>query len=156
MASGGGGGGGGGVGGGGSSAGMAVVVTLAQAAGSAAAACGVALVVGMALLEIPFSLPFAVILGLVLLLLGALVLYRTRVDQAARATAITRTSVTVGAACTRLAEVALLAFVAILAALGGIFSIVIFFQSRLLAPPVRLGMYVLFNLYQAGASLAMS
>lgn len=111
---------------------------LGSAIGGAAVGCGITLLVGMALLEIPFSLPFAVILGSCLLLLGVLVLYRLARDQSR--SSLTAKSATLTAACTRVGEYAMLILVAILSLAGGVFSMWLYFQSRLLPVPVRLTM----------------
>jgi hypothetical protein len=101
----------------------------------------ISLIVGMSLLEVAFSLPFAVILGVVLFVLGVLLLINMSISVANSRKTKTTMSDTKFAACTALTmEIAVLAVIGFLTIAGGAFAIWIYLQSTALAAPARVGM----------------
>lgn len=111
---------------------------------------GVSIVVGLALLEIPFSLAFDVTAAIAMILLGAGTIFRVfrgwpcvpstnppdpGKDQKARS-------------CTNTWNIILAGFLATLALLAGVFTLWIYFQSSMLPPMARLSMFIVL-----GASL---
>jgi len=91
--------------------------------------CGISLLVGMALLEVPFSLPFAAVLGVVLVILGALLLFNMAVNlkRSANKNAVV---------------IVVLVIIGLLSIAGGTFSLWIYFKSTTLPTMLRLTMCV--------------
>lgn len=89
---------------------------------------GISLAVGMAILEVAFSMPFAIVLGIVLVLLGGLLLtnmvLNRRQPQAGESAVETGLLLSV--------EIFLLVIISILAIFGGAFSMWLFFQAKTL------------------------
>lgn len=106
--------------------------------GAAAVAAGVSIAAGLALLEIPFSLPTAVCIALVLCCLGLLVVVfvarapKSKVAVQPNADCLTR--------CAPTAEIVLLAVFGLLSIAGGIFALLLYFQARALPAAARLAM----------------
>jgi hypothetical protein len=100
--------------------------------------CAITLCIGLALMEIPFSMPLAVIMGILLLLLGVVVLYRLLRDRS-RAALTTKTA-TLSNVCVRCGENFLLTAIALFSVAGGVFSMWIYLQSKELNSRARLAM----------------
>lgn len=117
---------------------------LARSFGFLAVYVGVSLVVGLALLETPFSLPFAVTASILMVLLGAATIFRVlrgwpcapqpptaKVADDARS----RTWSTI-------MNYVLAFFLAALAVLAGVFTLWIYFRAKKIAPMTRLAMFI--------------
>jgi uncharacterized membrane protein len=99
--------------------------------------CGISLLVGMALLEVPFSLPFAAVLGVVLVILGALLLFNMAVNLKRSAN---KNAVVNGLLMS--VEIVVLVIIGLLSIAGGTFSLWIYFKSTTLPTMLRLTMCV--------------
>ena len=105
--------------------------------GAAAVACGVSMVVGFAILEVAFSLPFAVVLGILLIVLGVLLLVNMGLSRQRRR----KQNLPVNGLVSCM-EIFFLTTVGFLTVLGGIFSVWLYFQSTKLPSGVRIFMCV--------------
>lgn len=121
---------------------------LALATLSSGVAMAVSLIIGLGLLEVPFSLPFAVILGIVLVVLGVLLLVNMAMARfgppATPNKGASGGGVCAGGCTTRCAtamEIAVLTLIALLTIAGGAFSMWLFFQAATLPAAARIAMF---------------
>lgn len=124
---------------------------LSRSLGFSAIYLGVSLVIGLSLLEIPFSLPFSITTAIVMILLGAGTIFRvlrgwpcTPKVPAAKLPEDNRSK-----AWTTVMNYVLAFFIASLAILAGIFTMWIYFRAKKMGTITRLAMYIVL-----GASLS--
>lgn len=122
---------------------------LALATLSSGVAMAVSLVIGLALLEVPFSLPFAVILGIVLVVLGVLLLVNMAMARFGPPANTSKAAPGGGRVCSgscanrcgTAMEIAVLTLIALLTIAGGAFSMWLFFQAASLPAAARIAMF---------------
>jgi len=119
----------------------AAAATLGMALCGAALGCGVAILNGVVLLELPFSLPIAIITGAVVLTLGVLVMaFVLHARGAAKATKPAVPQGWCAAACAWISETFLLALFGAFSIAGGMFAIWLYFSARTLPTMARTSM----------------
>ena len=136
------------------------IVVVLKGLGGAALSCAVSLVVGLSLLEIPFSLPFSIFICIAMVLIGFGTIFVVHTHAAAKAAAAAARSAHKAAASSGVggggappppsrsadpcgvscAEYTLAVFLAIMAVLAGSFALWIYFKSKDLAAEGRLAM----------------
>lgn len=94
------------------------------------------IVVGLTLLEIPFSLPFAVICAIVMVLLGAATIFR--VMWPCSSVHARHTAPAQGSDCRKTSALILAGVMATLALIAGILTLVVYFRARSMGPILRL------------------
>jgi hypothetical protein len=119
----------------------ATAAALAMGVGGAALGCGVSILNGVVLLELPFSMPVAIITGAVVLTLGVLVvafvLHTRSHAKAAKAAAATGWCASL---CACVSETFLLALFGAASIAGGMFAIWLHFSARTLPSVARTSM----------------